>query len=212
MPWRESHGTLTTEYVMRYIDQSICIIKYKCSNNDKNIWKDTSSKEEKNNQPKFKTQRVSLTKPSSKSSLRLWYGFGTETSLSQRLPAIHNDSTRMLGFCHIVGMPDKTAASLNISSCIYNLQVYIFDPRNEGPIQWWKTWINSPNNNTNTLNNKYESYTYMFIFIHIYIYIYIYIHIYVVMYLPNPSTQAGYDTRSIFCLRLTGLNSEFPFS
>ena len=31
-------------------------------------------------------------------------------------------------------------------------------------------------------------------------------------YLPNPSTQAGYDTRSIFKLSLTGLNSEFSFS
>ena len=31
-------------------------------------------------------------------------------------------------------------------------------------------------------------------------------------YLPNPSTQAGYDTRSIFKQSLTGLNSEFSFS
>ena len=28
----------------------------------------------------------------------------------------------------------------------------------------------------------------------------------------NPSTQAGYDTRSIFKRSLTGLNSEFSFS
>ena len=28
----------------------------------------------------------------------------------------------------------------------------------------------------------------------------------------NPSTRAGYDTRSIFKLSLTGLNSEFSFS
>ena len=27
----------------------------------------------------------------------------------------------------------------------------------------------------------------------------------------NPSTRAGYDTRSIFKLSLTGLNSEFSF-
>ena len=31
-------------------------------------------------------------------------------------------------------------------------------------------------------------------------------------YLPNPSTQAGYDTRSIFKKSLTDLNSEFSFS
>ena len=31
-------------------------------------------------------------------------------------------------------------------------------------------------------------------------------------YLPNPSTRAGYDTRSIFKWSLTGLNSEFSFS
>ena len=31
-------------------------------------------------------------------------------------------------------------------------------------------------------------------------------------YLPNPSAQAGYDTRSIFKRSLTGLNSEFSFS
>ena len=31
-------------------------------------------------------------------------------------------------------------------------------------------------------------------------------------YLPNPSAQAGYDTRSIFKRCLTGLNSEFSFS
>ena len=31
-------------------------------------------------------------------------------------------------------------------------------------------------------------------------------------YLPNPSAQAGYDTRSIFKQSLTGLNSEFSFS
>ena len=31
-------------------------------------------------------------------------------------------------------------------------------------------------------------------------------------YLPNPSVQAGYDTRSIFKRSLTGLNSEFSFS
>ena len=30
--------------------------------------------------------------------------------------------------------------------------------------------------------------------------------------LPNPSAQAGYDTRSIFKQSLTGLNSEFSFS
>ena len=31
-------------------------------------------------------------------------------------------------------------------------------------------------------------------------------------YLPNPSAQAGCDTRSIFKRNLTGLNSEFSFS
>ena len=31
-------------------------------------------------------------------------------------------------------------------------------------------------------------------------------------YLPNPSAQAGYDTRSIFKRSLTGFNSEFSFS
>ena len=31
-------------------------------------------------------------------------------------------------------------------------------------------------------------------------------------YLPNPSTRAGYDTRSILKRSLTGLNSEFSFS
>ena len=31
-------------------------------------------------------------------------------------------------------------------------------------------------------------------------------------YLPNPSAQAGYDTRSIFKRSLTGLNLEFSFS
>ena len=31
-------------------------------------------------------------------------------------------------------------------------------------------------------------------------------------YLPNPSTQAGYDTRSIFKQSLTGLSSEYSFS
>ena len=31
-------------------------------------------------------------------------------------------------------------------------------------------------------------------------------------YLPNPSARAGYDTRSIFKLSLTGLNLEFSFS
>ena len=31
-------------------------------------------------------------------------------------------------------------------------------------------------------------------------------------YLPNPSSRAGYDTRSIFKRSLTGLNSEFSFS
>ena len=34
----------------------------------------------------------------------------------------------------------------------------------------------------------------------------------VLSYLPNPSAQAGYDTRSIFKQSLTGLNSEFSFS
>ena len=38
-------------------------------------------------------------------------------------------------------------------------------------------------------------------------YIYIYIYIY-----TNPSSRAGYDTRSIFKQSLTGLNSEFSFS
>ena len=32
------------------------------------------------------------------------------------------------------------------------------------------------------------------------------------LYLPNPSTRAGYDTRSIFKRSLTGFNSEFSFS
>ena len=31
-------------------------------------------------------------------------------------------------------------------------------------------------------------------------------------YLPNPSTRAGYDTRSVFKRNLRGLNSEFSFS
>ena len=31
-------------------------------------------------------------------------------------------------------------------------------------------------------------------------------------YLPNPSAQAGYDTRLIFKRSLTDLNSEFSFS
>ena len=35
---------------------------------------------------------------------------------------------------------------------------------------------------------------------------------YALSYLPNPSAQAGYDTRSIFKRSLTGLNSEFSFS
>ena len=34
----------------------------------------------------------------------------------------------------------------------------------------------------------------------------------ILSYLPNPSARAGYDTRSIFKRRLTGLNSEFSFS
>ena len=34
----------------------------------------------------------------------------------------------------------------------------------------------------------------------------------IVYIFTNPSTQAGYDTRSIFKLSLTGLNSEFSFS
>ena len=33
----------------------------------------------------------------------------------------------------------------------------------------------------------------------------------VYIYIPNPSTRAGYDTRSIFKWSLTGLNSEFSF-
>ena len=32
------------------------------------------------------------------------------------------------------------------------------------------------------------------------------------LYLPTPSTRAGYDTRSILMRSLTGLNSEFSFS
>ena len=51
---------------------------------------------------------------------------------------------------------------------------------------------------------------------HIYIYIYINMHLnthnHNYIYLPNPSTRAGYDTRSIFKRSLTGLNSEFPYS
>ena len=39
----------------------------------------------------------------------------------------------------------------------------------------------------------------------------IYIYIYI-LYLPTPSTWAGYDTRLIFKQSLTGLNSEFSFS
>ena len=39
------------------------------------------------------------------------------------------------------------------------------------------------------------------------IFYYIYIYIF-----TNPSTQAGYDTRSIFKQSLTGLNSDFSFS
>ena len=33
-----------------------------------------------------------------------------------------------------------------------------------------------------------------------------------IIYLPNPSARAGYDTWSIFKRSLTGLNSEFSFS
>ena len=44
------------------------------------------------------------------------------------------------------------------------------------------------------------------------IYVMLFTSIYPSMYLPNPSTQAGYDTRSIFKRSLTGLNSEFSFS
>ena len=32
------------------------------------------------------------------------------------------------------------------------------------------------------------------------------------LYLPNPSARAGYDTRSIFKRSLTGFNSQFSFS
>ena len=32
------------------------------------------------------------------------------------------------------------------------------------------------------------------------------------LYLPDPSARAGYDTRSIFKRSLIGLNSEFSFS
>ena len=39
-----------------------------------------------------------------------------------------------------------------------------------------------------------------------------YIVIFQIQYLPNPSTRAGYDTRSVFMRSLTGLNSEFSFS
>ena len=35
---------------------------------------------------------------------------------------------------------------------------------------------------------------------------------YIILYLPNPSARAGYDTRSIFKRSLTGLYSEFSFS
>ena len=57
---------------------------------------------------------------------------------------------------------------------------------------------------------------------HTYIYIYIYIErerdnwkyvlVLRVCIITNPSARAGYDTRSIFKQRLTGLNSEFSFS
>ena len=43
-------------------------------------------------------------------------------------------------------------------------------------------------------------------------YYYYYYYYYCCSYLPNPSTRAGYDTRSIFKRSLTGLNSEFSFS
>ena len=35
---------------------------------------------------------------------------------------------------------------------------------------------------------------------------------FIVVIFTNPSTRAGYDTRSIFKQSLTGLNSEFSFS
>ena len=47
---------------------------------------------------------------------------------------------------------------------------------------------------------------------HVCIHVCAYIQLIVSPYLPNPSAQAGYDTRSIFKQSLTGLNSEFSFS
>ena len=48
--------------------------------------------------------------------------------------------------------------------------------------------------------------------VHGYSNLYIYVVILQLSYLPNSSTRAGYDTRSIFKRSLTGLNSEFSFS
>ena len=44
------------------------------------------------------------------------------------------------------------------------------------------------------------------------IYIYIYIYMFCFFLFTNPSTRAGYDTRSISKQSLIGLNSEFSFS
>ena len=50
-----------------------------------------------------------------------------------------------------------------------------------------------------------------YIQVYIYICVCVCVHIYIYIY-TNPSTRAGYDTRSIFKRSLTGLNSEFSFS
>ena len=39
-----------------------------------------------------------------------------------------------------------------------------------------------------------------------------FVEVYIIIIFTNPSARAGYDTRSIFKLSLTGLNSEFSFS
>ena len=78
----------------------------------------------------------------------------------------------------------------------------------------------------NFINMLYHWYWVIFIYEYSKLYIYIYIYIYINLFLivskfckiweviifSNPSTQAGYDTRSIFKQSLTGLNSEFSFS
>ena len=62
-------------------------------------------------------------------------------------------------------------------------------------------------NNCRLFNAKSSLYTHTHTHTHTHTYIYIYICIYILF--TNPSTLAGYDTRSFFKRSLTGLNSEF---